>query len=298
MAIYNENAHAQRPEPRRPESTVRKARIRAAIFMGFALFAGLAAAYVATKHLANRPAVASMAMSKVAVASMDLPLAATLRPEMVNYIDWPTSAIPPGAHLEGDSLEGRVVGRSVARGEPLVEALLASKDKGQGMAAVIPSDMRAMTVQVNEVIGVAGFIHPNDIVDVVATMQRSSTDTEYRSKIILQGVKVLAVGQDMVTEGSKPVKVPVVTLLVSPEQSERLALVSSQGKVQLTLRSQADDDKIATTGIGPTELFGSRPIERPTRAARAVPQPAKPQQEVVEVLRGDKFEERKLQHAQ
>src|SRR5947208_3027445 len=112
----------------------------------------------------------------------------------------------------------------------------AAKGSGEVLTAVIPPNMRAMTVHVNEVIGVAGFIHPGDFVDVLTTMQvqtRENGPPEYRSKIVLQNIKVMAVGEDLVTAGTKPVKVPVVTLLVTPDQSERLALRSEEHTSEL-----------------------------------------------------------------
>jgi pilus assembly protein CpaB len=172
--------------------------------------------------------------------------------------------------------------------------------------------MRAMTVQVNEVIGVGGFIHPGDLVDVLTTMQTPLTTgsqvLEVRSRIVLQNIRVLAVGEDMVTQNAKPVKVPVVTLLVTPWQSERLALASTQGKLQLTMRSQSDQDEQATPGISPPELLELAKEAPPAPAAShhhasrhvvasAPPPPAivRPREpDVVEVLRGDRFEERKI----
>jgi len=245
---------------------------------------------------------------------MDLPLATTLRPDMVELVDWPQGALPPGSFQDPAALEGRVTALALVRGEPLVESRLTKSGTGFGMAAVIPANMRAMTVRVNEVIGVGGFVHPGDIVDVLTTMQaprdgRSSAELEFRSKIVLQDIKVLAVGEDMVTQNAKPVKVPVVTLLVTPEQSERLALSSAHGELQLTMRSQTDHQEVATPGIAPPELLGPRSgaeaalaakeKERVHRRVAAAPapgaaQPAQPPQEVVEILRGDRFEERKM----
>jgi pilus assembly protein CpaB len=191
------------------------------------------------------------------------------------------------------------------------------------MAAVIPDNMRAMTVPVNEVVGVAGFIHPGDYVDVVTTMQtpvnpRNSVEQEFRAKIVLQNIKVLAVGEDLMADESKPVKVPVVTLLVTPEQSERLALASTQGKLQLTMRGQRDQSEVATGGVSPHEIVGhgAAPVaappppqvtappamarhhlRAPLRPAVATVEPTpKKEGEVVEILRGDRVEEHKLRN--
>ncbi len=299
---------------RSPEGTSRKARAKAWIFMLAALSAGLSAAWMIKRTLEGHAAAGKLAATRrVAVAALDLPLATTLNPEMVTFVDWPVNAVPPGAHEAASELEGRVTSREVAKGEPLLDSRLAKAGAGQGMAAVLPGTQRAMTVRVNEVIGVGGFVHPNDLVDVIATMETpldgrgSSATQEFRSKIVLQRIRVLAVGEEMATQNAKPVKVPVVTLMVTPEQSERLALASTQGKVQLTLRSQADQEEVATVGVSPTQLFGgelrspgpeepalaARPKHRVRRPVATVPVGRK-ETEVVEVLRGDRVEERKV----
>ncbi len=286
--------------------------------MLLALVAGLAAAWLVTRELSQRSALVESPTTLIAVAAADLPRATTLRPELMSYVAWPSQALPDGATLKSNAaaLEGRVVAHDLGRGEPLLEVRLAPKGAGLGMAAIVPGNMRAMTVLVNEVIGVAGFIHPDDFVDVIVTMATSATGNsdEIRAKIILQNVKVLAVGQEMVTQDAKPVKVPVVTLLVDPEQSERLALASTEGHIQLTLRSRADVAETATAGISPPELFGKvtekveappapapapAPTPRPVvlrPAAKPKPKP-QPVPDVVEVLRGDRVEERKIRPA-
>jgi pilus assembly protein CpaB len=167
-------------------------------------------------------------------------------------------------------------------------------------------------------VGVAGFIHPGDYVDVVTTMNvpingaRSGMEQEARSKIVLQNIKVLAVGEDLMADESKPVKVPVVTLLVTPEESERLALASTQGKLQLTMRAQRDQGEVPTGGVSPPELLGAAarvavaapppPSSSSHHHSHAAPPPAvaaapaapKKEGDVVEILRGDRLEERKL----
>jgi pilus assembly protein CpaB len=320
MAMYpSEQPLLPQATPRRPgEGPARKTRTRALVFMVLALSAGLMAALLITKNLAKRPSGA-VALVKVAVAAQNLPTATALTKESVELVDWPQALAPTGTFDSFAPLEGRVTTGALLKGEPILVARLAALGARQGMAAVIPDNMRAMTVPVNEVVGVAGFIHPGDLVDVVTTMQTPvngrSSEQEFRSRIVLQNIKVLAVGKDLMADESKPVEVPVVTLLVTPEQSERLALASTQGKVQLTMRAQRDEGQIATAGISPSELLGSGTpapavtagavvsvVSRHHARAHAVatvappePQKKKPE-EVIEVLRGDGFEERKLRN--
>jgi pilus assembly protein CpaB len=180
--------------------------------------------------------------------------------------------------------------------------------------------MRAAAVRVDDVVGVAGFIHPDDHVDVIVTMHPEKGG-ETTSRVILQNVRVLAVGQQLGVDEQKrnqALPVTVATLLVSTEESEMLALASAQGRLLLTLRPWADKNQIATLGIGPTQLLGGaarlRPTEpehaknegrlyartaappppAPVAVAPAAPQPAA--NDTVEILRGDRFEQRKFDH--
>jgi pilus assembly protein CpaB len=169
--------------------------------------------------------------------------------------------------------------------------------------------MRAAAVRVDDVVGVAGFIHPEDRVDVLVTIRPDNA--EPTAKVILQNVKVLAVGVQVDVEAKnrgKAIPVTVATLLVSPEQSEKLALASVQGKVLLTLRSWADQGQVATSGVAPSALLaeGARrppPPEPPKRPAEhhrphheeKLAQAPAPASANVEILRGDRFEERKFE---
>jgi len=174
--------------------------------------------------------------------------------------------------------------------------------------------MRAAAVRVDDVVGVAGFIHPEDRVDVLVTLRPQGGEPE--AKVILQNVKVLAVGKQLDVEDksknkAKAVPVTVATLLVTPEQSERLALAATQGKLLLTLRSWTDEDEVETQGVVARDLLDGRaqsaPVaeapkssrgsssrsRRPERVAKVEPPAEK--KEVVEILRGDRFEERKFE---
>lgn len=310
------------PDKRAPnESGVkRRVRLRALVFMVVALVAGLCAAWLIRVYLERQaPQVALPPMVQVAVAAADLPVATTLRAEMVTFIEWPEKSVLPGSFTDIGALTGRVLAAPLVKGEPIVEGRLAESGRGVGLAALIPPSMRAMTVRVNEVIGVSGFIHPGDVVDVLTTMRapmaRGSTIETYHSRVVLQGIRVLAAGEELTTRNERPIKVPVVTLLVTPEQSERLALAHTHGELQLTLRSRTDRDETVTAGITPEELLGV-PSPRQAPPAAAPPaqklasvshprggRPSRPQvepvrarvePEVVEVLRGDKFEEKRI----
>ena len=146
----------------------------------------------------------------------------------------------------------------MVKGEPLLEGKLASKEAGAGLPPIIPEGMRAVSVRVNEVIGVAGYVLPGTRVDVLNTLSPTNNPTDTTSKVVLANVQVLTSGtrleQDQ--EDAKPMQVTVVTLLVTPEQSERLALASTEGKIQLALRNPLDQGAPQTPGIKPAILMG------------------------------------------
>jgi pilus assembly protein CpaB len=194
--------------------------------------------------------------------------------------------------------------------ELILAPKLAAREAGSGLAALIPDNMRALAVRVDDVVGVAGFVHPEDHVDVLVTIRPERG--EPTAKVILQNVKVLAVGMQVDVEDKnrgKAIPVTVATLLVTPEQSEKLALASVQGKLLLTLRSWSDQGEVVTTGVAPAALLGE-PAPRPAPATEAPRRaehrrPARQEEKVaqapaapsanVEILRGDRFEERKFE---
>ena len=168
------------------------------------------------------------------------------------------------------------------------------------MPPVSPPGLRAVSVRVNEVIGVAGYVLPGTRVDVVATVSPSGQGSDMTSKVILTNVQVLAAGTkiDRETDKNKPIPVSVVTLLVNPEEAERLTLASTEGKIQLALRNPLDKTMPVTPGVRPAALFGvGAPIRTGvarTRIAANLPStaktvvPAEPELPTVEMIRGDK----------
>jgi pilus assembly protein CpaB len=296
----------------------RKSGARAMTFTVIALVAGVAVAAIlksyVDRHLSSGPPV-----TNVVAATMDLPQATTLLAEHLTVVQWPTGARPEGTFADPKDLVGRVLLSKVVKNEPVLSTKLASREAGSGMASLLPENMRAAAVRVDDVVGVAGFIHPDDHVDVIVTMHAEKGETV--SRVILQNVRVLAVGQQLGIDEQKrnqAMPVTVATLLVSTEESEMLALASAQGRLLLTLRPWADKNQIATTGVGPTQLLAGssklRPVEPehtksegrlyartaapppPPIAAAAPAAPAPAASETVEILRGDRFEQRKFEH--
>src|SRR6185295_16103616 len=154
--------------------------------------------------------------------------------------------------------------------------MLAAKNAGSGLAALIPSNMRAIAVRVDDVVGVAGFIHADDRVDVIVTLRPAYAGSESTTKVFLQNIKVLAVGQE-VDNGDKTrlhaTPATVATLLVSPQDAERLVLAQNEGRIMLTLRSWTDSQPVDTNGASPSGLVGGGPpvAQKDSPAAAAAP---------------------------
>jgi pilus assembly protein CpaB len=171
---------------------------------------GLGATFVAAGWIAQQGQVAS---SKVVVAAGDIQLGSRLNSQMLKTVDWPSGSIPPGAMTKAEPLQDRVVKTSVLRGEPILEAKLAPIGTKGGLSAVIPEGKRAMTVRVNDVIGVAGFALPGNYVDIVVNTQLEGNGRDRQiSKIVLEHILVLAVAQEAGRDETKPRVVNAVTL--------------------------------------------------------------------------------------
>jgi pilus assembly protein CpaB len=298
----------------------RRSGTRAALFWAFALVAGVATALMIARYVPKDGRANTVATAGVVVAATDLPLAAKLKIEDLKVIEWPADHIPPGAVSDPKELVGRVLISRVLAQQPLMPGMMAAKNAGSGLAALIPANMRAIAVRVDDVVGVAGFIHADDRVDVLVTLRPSSPGSEPTTKAFLQNVKVLTVGQEVDTAGQNRLHATpatVATLLVSPSDAERLVLAQTEGRIMLTLRSWTDSAPADTTGASPSGLVnGSAVAQReapagggtPARQMVArrgrggkdkggpVPPPTvateAPQKDTVEILRGDRFEQR------
>ncbi|HKB10628.1 MAG TPA: Flp pilus assembly protein CpaB [Vicinamibacterales bacterium] len=243
----------------------------------------------------------SIPTKPVVVAAADLDVGATLTRDDIRIIDWPANAVPAGAMSDPKDAIGRGLILPVIQNEPLLPNKLAATDAGGGLPPAIPPGLRAVSVRVNEVIGVAGYVLPGTRVDVVATVSPNGQTTDITSKVVLTNVQVLAAGTkiDRETDKNKPMPVSVVTLLVDPEEAERLTLASTEGKIQLALRNPLDKTMPQTHGIRPAALLGfDAPVrmaqsrqrttkEGPKTTAVVVP-PSTPELPTVEIIRGDK----------
>lgn len=232
-----------------------------------ALVFGLLAAVSVTRYLSSAQAYTKN-LNRVAVAKVAIPIGTKIIPEQVMVVQFPPESTPDGAFDTVEKLTGRVAVVNIAPREPITEARLAAEGTAGGLSAVIPEGYRAMTVKVDDVVGISGFIMPGTLVDVVVVIDPAEKAgmQDPISKIVLQNIKVLANGQniDKPNDQREANSVKAVTLLVLPEQAEKLALASSEGKLQLVMRNSIDQGDEQTTGINKRNLLSGE---------RAAPQP-------------------------
>lgn len=241
-----------------------------------AVVSGGSAAYFALAYLQQRTPrliAAEAPRQQIAVAARDLPLGTMLRAEDVRLIDWHGEAVPQGFITSTEALVGRGLITPVRVNEVILEGKLAAREAGAGLAITIPEGMRAVSVRVDDVIGVAGFVLPGTRVDVLLTLPPKLERKETVTQLILQNMKVLAAGQIVQQDAQgKPITVSVMTLMVTPEEGELLVLAANEGKIQLALRNTMDDADVRTSGIDTRQLLpGNRGNGGPRAASRVAP---------------------------
>jgi pilus assembly protein CpaB len=274
--------------------------VKAKIIIPVALVSALGAAYVAKGRIAQvaargEPAVpAQPSTVRVVLAAVDLKIGTELSKDVLTVKEWPVSVAPVDGFQSIDELVGRVVRYEILAGDAITARKLAPVGSRKGLSSVIPPGKVAMTVGVNVVSGVSGFVLPGCRVDVLVTTSTGYSKETARTKTILQNVEVLAVDQETKREGDSPMSVQAVTLLVTHEEAEKLALASTEGKLQLILRNSADSLRHETKGTSLPELIETQkpapapPSYRPRRAP--TPTPAA-QEHTVEVFRQGKKSE-------
>jgi pilus assembly protein CpaB len=234
-------------------------------------------------------------LTTMVTAATALPVGLELKPSDLKAISVPRDRVPPGAFEKVEQVVGRAVISNILADEPVLAGRLSERGSGFGLSPVIPPGMRAVGVKVNEVVGVAGFVVPGMRVDVLVTV-RAQGDLGARTNTVLQNIVVAAAGQQIQPDSSgRAVNVPVVTLLVTPEQAETLTLASSEGRIQLVLRNAGDQTVAKTPGRAVEELYGVKPVARPAAVrqvavpvavAQAAAAPAAPPGVEVLVIRG------------
>ena len=252
-------------------------RYRPLVFFGIALLLGLVTSILVFSWLQNeknRLMAAPIPLTKnvqVVVANGDFAWGTKLTPEMVQVQEYPSGVVPEGHFTSVDAIKDRVIMVDVKRNELLLESKLAPVGATSGgVAAVTDINKRAMSVKVDDVIGVAGFIKPADRVDVMVTIEPETgkQGTNTMSKMILENVKVLAAGTQMERKGKdeEPKQVQVITVEVDVEEAEKLALASTQGRLRLALRNPLNQERVLTKGANVGALLSSyRPKQQPVK---------------------------------
>ena len=239
-----------------------------------------------------------VASQPVVVAAKAMPVGALVGSNDVKLAAWPTKNPVAGAFATTDEVAGRGLVAPVLENEPITTAKLAPRESGAGLAPTIPLGMRAVSVKVNEVIGVAGFVVPGARVDVLATVSLGDSSI---TRTVVSNLQVLASGTRVDQEeakNGKPIPASVVTLLTTPEDAERVTLASSQGQILLVLRNPLDIAPTTTAGVRLASLIGTPaqpPVETTFKGRRmvvaaplAAPAPPPPAPYTVETIRGAK----------
>jgi pilus assembly protein CpaB len=242
------------------------------------------------------------------VAATDLKWGTVISKEQVKAVPFLKRTLPAGYFANPAKLEGRTLVYPVKANEPIFESRLApSNVRGGGIAAVIGAEKRAMAVKVDKVIGVAGFVHPGDRVDVIVTLNRTDRITAPITKTVMESVLVLATGSEVEKTGKneKSIPVDVITLEVGVDEGEKLALAATEGKLQLALRNLADSRHVTTKGTTIPALLSSlrgadiqderRPVSVPKKPARPIAEPSGPPLVSVDVIKGTSMSALKFQ---
>ena len=284
-------------------------RVRILLVLVVALLAGGGLAAGTYSYLQNVPTkTVSMPTRPVVVARANLALASELRADDLTTVQWPEGSVPDGAFSDPQQLVGRGLIAAVVQHEPILPGKLASKEAGSGLPPIIPEGKRAVSVKVNEVVGVAGFVVPGTRVDVMVTLtSRKQQSEDSVTRVVVSNAQVLTAGtkydQEKAKEGA-PIPSTVVTLLVTPEDGERIALAASDGQIMLALRNPLDTAPTTTTGVRTAGLLGGQAAapaapakprvaraSAPARPVQAEPAPAQPAKYTVEAIRGAKRSE-------
>lgn len=248
----------------------------------------------------------------VVVAAKPLAVGVNVKPDDVKIIKVPQAGFPKGAFTKVEEVIDRPVVSNILLDEPILDGRLAARGAGMGLAPVIPVGMRAVSVRVNEVVGVAGFVLPGMHVDVLVTGRPPGDQTFSMTTTVLQDISVLSAGQTIQPDSrGQAINAPVVTLLVTPEQAEVLTLAGTETKIQLVLRNSSDKSITETAGRKLQELYKNvktaaapaeepeqprpvrRPRPRPVEVAQSitpapVPVSLPPVPDQIEVIRGEK----------
>jgi pilus assembly protein CpaB len=270
---------------------------------GLALAIGLLVSYYVYNQMRASSGANNERSVQVLVAANDIQVGAKLADRDIRMATVPQSSVPPNAFTRKSLVIGRGAVLPISRGDFILTNKLAAEDAGAGLPSMIPQGMRAISVRVNDVVSVAGFVQPGTRVDVLSTGNQGSGN-ERQTTTVLENVAVIAVGKNLDRNAPDALPAPVITLLVSPDDAQRLALASQEGRIQLSLRNPLDTKMGGINATRTSSLYPggtSSPTETKPRihkvVAKAAPT-APPSPYQVEMIRGSKREEKKFEENQ
>lgn len=282
------------------------------VFWG-ALLVAAAATFGAYRLLAANSRAGDVVTRPVVIASRDIPEGVTIDRIALSTAQWPAQAVPVGAFASIDSVAGRVTRVAIFNGEPVVPGRLAPVGSGPGLEIKIPAGQRAMAVRINDVAGISGLLQPNSRVDVLVTIHEDNSQRQV-AKLFMSNMLVLSVGTEVQRDNQgKPNNATTVTLAVTPEEAERLAIAMNTGSIQLVLRGYGDPDSVrtkgATSGDVLRQLQGTglvvpqkaappriiyRPLPAPAPVVKKEAPPPPPDSATVNVYRAGKAQQQKF----
>lgn len=264
---------------------------RLKIALVVAVFFGLIAAYGIYNFLSERQKAEDTlraANQEIVVAAQDIPPGTTFNEEtmkkgLVKTTPWPKTSIPAGAFSSQQQIVGKVNRVKILANEPILESRLAGE--GAGLTVRLEAGKRALALRVDEIVGVSGFIVPDDRVDVILTTAPIGASGDAKiSKIVLQNKRVLSVAQSTEQKDGKPQLARSITLEVTPEEAEKLSLASQEGQIALALRGLGDDAQLSTIGSNKRDLLAVAAVPQKMGGTTRTPPP--PDKYRVEVIHG------------
>ncbi len=255
------------------------------IYILSAVVVGLVATFALHRYITEKTTVPTVATGQVAVAAGDIAPGTGLNGSLVKITSWPTELIPPQAASSVKQVDGRVAIVPITNGEPILMGKLAPEGTAAGLSGLLDEEKRALTVRVDDVTGVAGFIHPGDRVDILADI-RAPEGQDFFSKTILQNIAVLTTGQVWEQKGdNKPAVVNTVTVELTPDQAEVLNLASNEGKIRMTLRNRRNMANVQTAGVSLSEII-TPTVKKPEKAPVVAASGPRRDNRSVEVIKG------------
>ena len=248
--------------------------MRTFVVLGVAIVVAAVASFGVYRAIARIPVrKVEIATAKAVVASRQMPVGTLLTRDVIKVVDWPARTPLQGGFTKIEDVVDRGLIAPVVENEPLTENKLAPKEAGAGLPPTIAAGMRAISVKVNEVIGVAGFVVPGTRVDVVVVIAPSENNQDRVSRVVVSNVQVLTSGtrydQEDARKDGKAIRSTVVTLMVTPVDAERIALAQADGQLMLTLRNPLDVEPTVTPGVRRAVLFSSQPAPASPEAPAA-----------------------------